>query len=257
MDGGYSQKTKVKIPLLHIITLLLSPLLLFSQEVDIKRQVIGAGGSSMQNGNLQISATIGETISGSSIGGQNIFTQGFQQGINNVVDSISYDYAVKEETCPDTDDGEIILSNFEGCENGQYTVQWKNGEVGPTLSNLSAGWYPFDIIACGIISTDSIQVGRIYESSCMMKFYSAFSPNGDGINDVWEIDNINAEPNAKNTVSIFNRWGNEVQDFVNYDNTSVVWNGKDKKGKEVTEGTYYYKVKINNENYSGYIELTR
>lgn len=242
---------------LHIILILIFPFSLFSQEVEISRQVIGSTGQSFQNGSIILSSTIGEAISGSAENEQLIITQGFQQSSNKNLAIITYDYAVKDETCPDTKDGEIVLSNFDGCDNGQYTVQWENGENGTQLSNLSAGWYSFNIIACGVILHDSVQVGRVYESSCLLQFYTAFSPNGDAVNDFWEIDNINAEPNSNNTVSIFNRWGNKIQDFVNYNNTDVVWRGKDEKGKDVTEGTYYYQVIINGENYSGYIELTR
>lgn len=255
--GGSYQKNKLRKLILHIIFCL--PFTVFSQadEVGLKRQVIGASGQSFQNNSIMISSTVGEAVVGSTESSSLILTQGFHQSSNVTLATISYEYAVKDETCPDTKDGAIILSNFEGCENGEYTIQWDNGEVGSQLIDLEAGWYAFNIFSCGVVERDSVLVGRIYENSCLLVFYTAFSPNGDGVNDTWEIDNINAEPNDVNTVSIFDRWGNKVVDFVNYNNSDVVWKGKDDNGKDVTEGTYYFQATIKDQNYSGYIEVTR
>ena len=243
--------------LLYIFLLLLLPFHLKAQEIELKRQVIGSSGSSIQSNDIWISSTIGETISGSSSDSPVIFTQGFQQTSEKSAANITYDISVKNETCPDTKDGEIMIINIEGCEDGSYQIEWDNGETGAILSNLSAGWYGFVISACGRLINDSAQVGLIYESSCLLKFYTAFSPNNDGVNDFWIIDNIDSEPNNKNEIIIYNRWGDVVQSFVNYDNVSQVWDGKFENGKDGTEGTYYYVAKIQNQSYSGYIELTR
>jgi|GEM_PF-833892 len=50
-----------------------------------------------------------------------------------------------------------------------------------------------------------------------------FSPNGDGINDFWEIDGIEQYPD--NTVSIYNRWGDRIFEIRQYDNQSRVFKG--------------------------------
>lgn len=230
---------------------------MFGQEVDLSRQVIGSAGAAFQSNNLLISHTTGEVIVASSINDQFVFTQGFHQPSNTSLDPISYDILIKKETCPDTKDGAITLSNFQGCETGVYTVEWENGASGQQIQNLSAGNYVFELVACGRNIVDTVQLGLIYESSCLLKFYSAFSPNNDGKNDVWEIDNIIAEVNQINEVRIVNRWGVEVRSFKNYDNTSRVWDGKNENGKDLTEGTYYYVVSIKENEFTGYIELTR
>jgi gliding motility-associated-like protein len=233
------------------------PLHLFSQDVQLKRQVNASSGNAVQVGNLMISSTVGEAVIGRSDSSQFFITQGFQQTSFGTIADISYEVSTKSETCPDTRDGEVSITNLAGCENGNYQIEWEDGSTGFSISNLNAGSYTFQIIACGRIIQDSALVSRIYENSCLLKFYTAFSPNGDNINDLWVIDNINSEPNNRNELTIFNRWGNRVQNFINYDNTSVVWDGKDDNGKDVTEGTYYYQLKINDQDYSGYIELTR
>jgi len=65
---------------------------------------------------------------------------------------------------------------------------------------------------------------------------SGFSPNGDGINDFWQIVGIDKYPN--NTVYIYNRLGVKVFSSVNYKND---WNGF-YNGNKVPDGTYFYEV---------------
>jgi len=231
--------------------------MLLSQEVQVQRQVIGSGGISQQTNSLMISSTVGEAVVGSEEQDQLNVNQGFQQATISDTISINFDYTVVDETCPDTEDGAIILSNFQGCDNGFYSVQWEDGETGAERNDLTSGWYEFTVSACGTVKRDSLFVGSIYENSCQLIFYTAFSPNGDGVNDTWEIDNINTEPNTINSVLIFDLWGNKVDDFVNYNNANIVWDGKDEKGKDLTEGTYYYQVDVSGQVYTGYTELTR
>ncbi|MDQ8004115.1 MAG: gliding motility-associated C-terminal domain-containing protein [Pedobacter sp.] len=68
-----------------------------------------------------------------------------------------------------------------------------------------------------------------------IKTPNVITPNGDGKNDVFKIDGI--ELYRENTLSIFNRWGNEVfRSAGGYKNN---WNGDG-----LSEGTYYYVLKL-------------
>jgi len=69
--------------------------------------------------------------------------------------------------------------------------------------------------------------------SCELQVGNAFSPNGDGKNDFFEIANIQYFPN--NTVVLFNRWGKKVFEETAYSNN---WGS----GSDVTAGTYFYVV---------------
>ena len=83
------------------------------------------------------------------------------------------------------------------------------------------------------------------------KFPNVFTPNGDEINDFFEIENL-----PENTeVNIHNRWGNVVFSSTNYQNN---WNGKNSSGEELVDGIYYYTFK-NTEGKMGhgYIHLIR
>ena len=65
-------------------------------------------------------------------------------------------------------------------------------------------------------------------------FPNVITPNSDGINDLFEIENL-----PENTeVIILNRWGNVVFSSTNYQNN---WDGKDTSGKELADGVYTYK----------------
>lgn len=74
---------------------------------------------------------------------------------------------------------------------------------------------------------------------------NAFSPNGDGINDYFEILGIEFYEN--NSISIINRWGNKVYEARGYgiSSTPVFWDGKSNTGfrignEDLPTGTYYY-----------------
>ena len=84
---------------------------------------------------------------------------------------------------------------------------------------------------------------------------SAFTPNGDGINDFWVVPGIEAFP--KSELFIYNRWGDLVYESIPYENK---WQGESNKGtargKKMGDGTYYYVLKTNDGNpLKGTIEL--
>jgi gliding motility-associated-like protein len=87
-----------------------------------------------------------------------------------------------------------------------------------------------------------------------LTFHNVITPNGDGLNDKWIIDCIENFPDNK--VAIFNRWGDSVNSFKNYDNVSQVWKGTTTDGNPLPDGTYYYVLTIKNGGkYCGWILL--
>ena len=67
-----------------------------------------------------------------------------------------------------------------------------------------------------------------------IKIPNVFSPNGDGFNDMLEFMSSGID---KLTLSIFDRWGNEV---FSTNKTKFNWDGRISSGKLVPPGTYYY-----------------
>lgn len=103
---------------------------------------------------------------------------------------------------------------------------------------------------CTTIDTVTVDI-----SNGTLVFYTGITPNGDGSNDTWVIDNIELYPN--NTVAIFNRWGIQVWSGNNYNNSSVVWKGDNSSGQPLPDATYYYVAKVNGTTYKGWVQLTR
>lgn len=82
---------------------------------------------------------------------------------------------------------------------------------------------------------------------------TSFTPNGDGINDTWIIQNLDTYPGA--TVDVYNRNGGKVFSSVGY---SIPWDGR-YNGANLPEGTYYYIIDPKNgrTKISGYVAIIR
>jgi gliding motility-associated-like protein len=85
----------------------------------------------------------------------------------------------------------------------------------------------------GCTASDSISVKILLP----FEIPNAFSPNGDNINDFWEIDRINEYPGV--TIQVFNRYGQIVYNSVGY---GKPWDGTS-NGKPLPVATYYYVIK--------------
>jgi len=85
-----------------------------------------------------------------------------------------------------------------------------------------------------------------------LRIPNIFTPNGDGVNDFFEIVGLNLFP--ENELYVFNRWGAEIYHKKNYQS--------DWDGHSLNEATYYYVLRIRMENdnwksFKGYITIKR
>lgn len=132
--------------------------------------------------------------------------------------------------------GSIIAVASGGNEPYTYFLVSTDGDDSNAtgeFSNLDPGLYELhatDDVSC---SSDTVQV-NILQSSTSLVIYDAFSPNGDGRNDFWNIGNIGLYPDCK--LIIFNTWGTKV---FSSDGYTDPWDGK-YNGKDLPSGTYYY-----------------
>jgi len=69
-----------------------------------------------------------------------------------------------------------------------------------------------------------------------LEIYNAFSPDGDGKNDKWEVKNIDAFPD--NNLKIFDRSGNLIYQVGGY-NSAKYWDGQN-----AISGTYFYMLRV-------------
>ncbi|TWI88555.1 Calx-beta domain-containing protein [Chitinophaga japonensis] len=94
-----------------------------------------------------------------------------------------------------------------------------------------------------------------------IRVHPAISPNEDGMgNDAMYIENIEKYP--RNEVVIFNRWGGTVFKMSGYNNQDKNFRGLNNSGKEVTDGSYFYLIEIQDETgkkeqYTGFIVIKR
>lgn len=130
-----------------------------------------------------------------------------------------------------------------------------NGPFGGTVNNLGNGiidYFPndgvgadsFQYVVCVVVNGDTLCDTAWVYLLILEEFYipNGFSPNGDGVNDVFAIPFLDLEyPDA--TINVFNRWGDEVW-FSNgpYQND---WDGSRMNGEELPDGTYYFILEFN------------
>ena len=81
------------------------------------------------------------------------------------------------------------------------------------------------------------------QDTIVMKDKYGFSPNGDGINDTWVVEDIQLFPN--NIVHIYNRSGKMVYTMKGYDNSFNGFSNKASSGKKLPVGAYYFTVEFN------------
>jgi gliding motility-associated-like protein len=89
----------------------------------------------------------------------------------------------------------------------------------------------------GCIASDQVTITVV---PYCVKPMNAFTPNGDGINDLWLITDDMSCIN-KMTAQVFNRYGAKVFESNDYKNN---WNGT-RGGQPLPDGTYYYVISYN------------
>ena len=108
-----------------------------------------------------------------------------------------------------------------------------------------------DLNADGDLSNDDCDLDGVVDyldpDSCSLDIIKGISPNGDGTNDVFEIEGLqNLYPEFE--MRIMDRWGGLVFKYKHNGSrteSATWWDGTDMKGKAVQEGTYYYILDYN------------
>jgi gliding motility-associated-like protein len=103
--------------------------------------------------------------------------------------------------------------------------------LNPVVKTWTTVTYTLSVEKDGCIASDSVTVNVV---PYCVKPMEAFTPNHDGINDVWLVTLGSCLKLAK--VDIFNRYGTRVYHSDDYKNN---WNGT-YEGKPLPDGTYYY-----------------
>jgi len=133
---------------------------------------------------------------------------------------------------------------LQAVSNGSYGYNWQPAatlsnasELRPTASPSSTTVYTITATSTpgNCRSADSVRVVVLLA----LNFPNAFSPNADGINDVWSVAGLSSYVNAD--LNIFDRYGTRVFTSRGYNNP---WNGT-RNGTPLPVGVYYYVLNLN------------
>lgn len=116
-----------------------------------------------------------------------------------------------------------------------------------TVSPAQSGIYTVTVTdGCGVTVTDS---AIVHMRNCDLVIPNVISPNGDGVNDVFEIDGLQYHPNS--ILRVYNRWGQQVYYDANYQNN---WDGG-----SLPAGVYYYILELTDgtlpPQYNGFLHI--
>jgi gliding motility-associated-like protein len=117
-------------------------------------------------------------------------------------------------------DGETVLNTTKESIEHTYT---QGGELTSYLTVTSSN-------GCKSVSTE------LFIISDKVIVYNVFTPNNDGLNDVFEVETCSV---LEYDIQIFDRWGKRV---FNSQDQLIHWDGKRNGGKQAIDGTYFYRI---------------
>lgn len=137
------------------------------------------------------------------------------------------------------------------------TYIWSNGSTNAitTVTPTAISVYTLvftDLNGCNSAKSITVDI----DPKCSPKIYTGITVNGDGNNDIFEIENI--EKFRGNTVKIYNRWGQEIFNKANYDNKTIYWPTPDDLNN-LTPSTYFFVINFGDgsELQKGWVELMK
>ncbi len=145
--------------------------------------------------------------------------------------------------------GQVVL---QGTTSGTGPVTWSpstgltfgSDPLRPTAAPRVTTTYTLTAGTGGCASTSQVTV-TVLDA---LRIPNAFTPNGDGNDDTWQIDRIGNF--SDNRVIVFNRWGNKIFETNHYQRGNE-WDGSI-KGSPAPLGTYYYVITLGNgKSYTG------
>jgi|GEM_PF-1043225 len=163
---------------------------------------------------------------------------GYFEGTTNerfeIEDTLNYEFTWGGDVLPNTTSAHAAIYNFTTVGDGNYLIDLS------VLEKSSGTTFTYSRIV-NIAAPVVLTVPNV------------FTPNNDGINDLFEVF-YNGTTNLD--ITIFTRTGTQVYDAVS---PSIIWDGRNSSGSELSEGVYYYVLKSEfmNKAQTGFIYLYR
>ncbi|MFO7879663.1 MAG: gliding motility-associated C-terminal domain-containing protein, partial [Bacteroidales bacterium] len=150
------------------------------------------------------------------------------------------DYIYNNPSCIGNNDGYIELEVNGGTQ--PYTYLYDDATINlPFMNGLYEGNYDITVQDSRGCEHDLETISLMDVPEECLRIPNAFTPNGDGNNDTWIIENLEIFPNS--VVTVYNRWGQELYHGEQGDEP---WNGENLKGNLVPAGSYMYVIQLFN-----------
>lgn len=119
---------------------------------------------------------------------------------------------------------------------GYDSYRWQDGSDDAALSIDAPGMYWVEVAADTCLLRDTLVLAE-HPTQCRCPVFapSAFTPNGDGINDAWQPQC--ACTFADYSLRIYNRWGLRV---FHSDQPATAWTGHDTRSTPIPGGVYTF-----------------
>jgi gliding motility-associated-like protein len=151
--------------------------------------------------------------------------------------------------CPDSPDGTMMVTAEGGTE--PYTFRWYDNETtGNIISGIDQGYYGLSVTDFNGCFTNDTLFMEAELPACLI-IPSAISPNGDDINDFWDIINpLNEDLDLTQiypemVVKIYNRWGQLIWESERGYPRYKAWRGTDQSGRPLPVDSYHYIIYLN------------
>lgn len=128
-----------------------------------------------------------------------------------------------------------------------FTFIWSTGESTSSIDNIQAGVYSVTI--SDNVGNDTSFSVSIIVRECEMVPEIIFTPNGDGYNDTWFIQNSQYFSEA--LVQVFDRLGQLVYE---HQGKYEAWDGKNQLGVSLPDASYYFIVYKNKNDKSNLVK---
>ena len=156
--------------------------------------------------------------------------------------------------CQSTTGSIVITEVVGGTAPYTYTLNPGGTQFTPEFTELLTGTY--EIVITDNRSCTANYTVTIPNLCPPVTVTNAFSPNGDGLNETWLLQNLSTYERCR--VLVFNRWGQRVYRSTGY---KVPWDGTN-AGRTLPTGTYYYQITLDHEDpdadtFTGYLTLMR
>ncbi len=174
--------------------------------------------------------------------------------IEDIYDTTSYQKSVTIQVVVEEEDPQKRLdpSTLQIVQDpvfGRVMLDYFLGSITYTPNDGYLGKDAFEYQVCNF--SEKCDNAHVYVYVAALEFLipEAFTPNGDNINDCFEIKGIEMYPN--NSITIINRWGKKVYEAKRYgfDTMPRFWDGKSNQGGgngDLPTGTYYYVLELGN-----------